>query len=251
MFNFDVMGNIFKFHPFTNIIKIYIKTVIKTDLFCTELFLQIVLDLKYCQEIYSRGSRSDGIFTINIPEIGPSNVRCDMTTGNGGWIVFQRRVDATVDFNRNWVDHKVGFGDLDGNFWLGLEKIHQLAAPGKGAKLRVDVKPVRYPGVSQHAEYSRFEIGDESDGYRLRIGGYTGNAGDHLAYHDNMKFSTNDRDQDMSSGNCAVEVVSAWWFNNCRDSNLNGLYPPNSELDSSYMIWGPRISNFSEMKIKY
>ena len=42
-------------------------------------------------------------------------------------------------------------------------------------------------------------------GYRLHIGGYSGNAGDSMNYHNHngMKFSTRDRDNDKSSGNCA------------------------------------------------
>ena len=174
-----------------------------------------------------------------------------MTTGNGGWIVFQRRVDATVDFYRNWTDYKDGFGDLKGNFWMGLEKLHKLAAPGKGAKLRVDVRGGVSPGEAKYAEYSLFEIRDESDGYRLIIGGYTGNAGDSLTYHNNMKFSTKDRDQDtLLSINCSKFFKGAWWYASCYSSNLNGLYPINSVNDGRFIVWS-FYCIFSEMKIKY
>ncbi|XP_065063773.1 angiopoietin-4-like [Rhopilema esculentum] len=88
------------------------------------------------------------------------------------WIVFQRGVSADVDFYRDWISYKVGFGDPSGNFWLGLDKLHEMAKPGAGAKLRIDMKVMT--GGSYHAEYSKFEVENEAAGYRLTIAGYRG-----------------------------------------------------------------------------
>ena len=63
---------------------------------------------------------------------------CDMVTNGGGWTVFQRQIDSTIDFYRNWNDYVRGFGDLPGNFWLGLETIHHLTRKGS-VKLRIEL----------------------------------------------------------------------------------------------------------------
>ena len=52
----------------------------------------------------------------------------------------------TVDISRNMTKYKNGFGQLNGSFWLGLDKIHQLTTLDRGAILRVDLKHKDYPG---------------------------------------------------------------------------------------------------------
>ncbi|GFO47851.1 fibrinogen c domain-containing protein 1 [Plakobranchus ocellatus] len=85
-------------------------------------------------------------------------VLCDTTTDGGGWIVIQRRTTGSLNFYRGWEDYKKGFGSLDGDFWLGNEKIHYLTSKG-GFELRVDL---RYNGNSAFAHYEDFSVGDEA-----------------------------------------------------------------------------------------
>ena len=41
-------------------------------------------------------------------------------------MVIQKRLPGgNVNFTRNWADYENGFGDLSGEFWYGLKKIHQ------------------------------------------------------------------------------------------------------------------------------
>ena len=199
------------------------------------------------------------VFPICIPGMNIVNVACDMTTNGGGWIVIQRRIDASVDFNRGWNDYKNGFGDLNGNFWLGLEKIHKLTSPRQGAVLRVDLKHFKAPNELKFAEYSNFEITSESEGYKLTYSSYSrsSSAGDSLADHKNRKFSTFDRDQDSDqSKNCALIYEGGWWYSGCFHVNLNGLYPQENQEREEYMTWYLLHRSyggvkFSEMKIKY
>ena len=153
---------------------------------------------------------------------GHFSAYCDMHTDGGGWTVFQRRQDGSVDFYRNWSDYKVGFGQLTGEFWLGNDKIHRLTA-ALPRSLRVDLED--WNGVKVYAKYGKFDIGDEQLHYRLDGGSYSGTAGDSLKCHYNMAFSTKDNDY---SQNCAVMWTGAWWYKSCYDSNLNGKYLGNT-----------------------
>ena len=95
----------------------------------------------------------------------------EITPGRG-WTIFQRRVDGSEDFYRNSTDYKTGFGNLSGEFWLGLDKIHRLSANGQNV-LRVDLES--FENETAHAVYGSFSIGNESEAYILNIGDYSGN----------------------------------------------------------------------------
>ena len=177
-------------------------------------------------------------------------VFCDMDTDGGGWIVFQRRKDGSVDFYRNWVDYE-GFGDLNGEFWLGLSKIHRLTQDGTDYTLRGDLED--FENETRYAKYSTFNIGDSTTNYTITVGGYSGDAGDSLGYHNGTKFSTKDRDNDVYSGiNCAVTYSGAWWYHSCYYSNLNGLYlkEHNVKVVNWYHFISHQCLKFTEMKLQ-
>ena len=85
--------------------------------------------------------------------------------------MFQRRQDASVDFYRGWQNYKSGFGDLNGNFWLGLDQIHRLSKSGQNV-LRVDLTD--WNSDTAYAKYGSFSVASESDGYRLDLGSFSG-----------------------------------------------------------------------------
>ena len=174
-----------------------------------------------------------------------------MRTDGGGWAVFQRRQDRSVDFYRGWNDYKSGFGQLTAQFWLGNDNIHRLTA-SRYSSLRVELED--WNGVRVYAKYGRFSIGDEQAQYRLEVSSYSGTAGDALAWHNIMAFTTKDRDNDRwTSENCAVRFTGAWWYNGCDYSNLNGKYLGN-KIDSRGVRWFHfRYSlslKFTEMKLR-
>ena len=111
------------------------------------------------------------MYKINPDGLGEFEVFCDHKTAGGGWTVFQKRRDGSIDFFRAWDDYKRGFGNLNGEFWLGLDKIHRLTVSSSN-KLRVDLE--RFNGETGFAEYSFFSVADETANYSLSLGSYSG-----------------------------------------------------------------------------
>uniref|UniRef100_A0A8D0YLF2 Fibrinogen C-terminal domain-containing protein n=1 Tax=Sus scrofa TaxID=9823 RepID=A0A8D0YLF2_PIG len=175
-----------------------------------------------CKELLTRGHILSGWHTIYLPDCQPLTVLCDMDTDGGGWTVFQRRSDGSVDFYRDWAAYKRGFGSQLGEFWLGNDHIHALTAQGTN-ELRVDL--VDFEGNHQFAKYRSFQVADEAEKYMLVLGAFVeGNAGDSLTSHNNSLFTTKDQDNDQYASNCAVLYQGAWWYKSCHVSNLNGRY---------------------------
>ncbi|XP_065843000.1 ficolin-2-like isoform X2 [Oscarella lobularis] len=200
---------------------------------------------------------SSGSYTISFVGIGLVPIYCDMETDGGGWTVFQRRKDGSVDFNRGWDDYERGFGNLSGDYWLGLAPLHQLLQLNGANELRIDLKD--YSGNSAYAKYSNFNVEDSSSNYTLNVTGYSGTAGDAMAGNsrsaenvNGMKFSTKDEDNDNDNGHCAARYKGGWWCNSCHYTFLNGLYGRGSGYNHIvWYTWKQKTSlSFSEMKFR-
>ncbi|XP_058123368.1 ficolin-2-like [Anopheles ziemanni] len=170
----------------------------------------------------------------------PFMVFCDFENHfnlSRGWTVFQRRVDGSMDFYQNWTMYKHGFGDVNGEHWLGLETLHLMTKSGRHELL---VLLEDFEGNSSYAFYDEFEIASEEEKYMITVGKYSGNTYDSLTYHNGMKFSTLDQDNDLSVSNsgCANSFQGAWWFKSCYYSHLNGpYYRKGNHLDKSGVEW--------------
>ncbi|XP_064004188.1 tenascin-R isoform X1 [Pogoniulus pusillus] len=175
-----------------------------------------------CAQHLMNGDTLSGVYTISINGDLSQRVQvyCDMTTDGGGWIVFQRRQNGLTDFFRKWADYRIGFGNLEDEFWLGLDNIHKITSQGR-YELRIDMRDGQ---EAVYAYYDKFSVGDARSLYKLRIGDYNGTSGDSLTYHQGRPFSTKDRDNDVAVTNCAMSYKGAWWYKNCHRTNLNGKY---------------------------
>nr|XP_015210854.1 PREDICTED: tenascin-R isoform X2 [Lepisosteus oculatus] len=204
-----------------------------------------------CAQHLLNGETLSGVYTIYVNRDPSQGVQvyCDMITDGGGWIVFQRRQNGLTDFSRKWNDYRYGFGNLEDEFWLGLDNIHRIASQGR-YELRIDMKDGQ---ESVYANYDKFAIGDARSLYKLRIGEYNGTAGDSLSYHQGRPFSTKDRDNDIAVTNCALSYKGAWWYKNCHRANLNGKYGESSHSQGiNWYLWkGHDFSiPFVEMKMR-
>ncbi|XP_017047713.2 ryncolin-2-like [Drosophila ficusphila] len=169
------------------------------------------------------------INVIVVPEYSerPFVVACDQLSHGGGWTIFLRRTDGSEDFFRDWNDYKNGFGKLENEFFLGLDKLHAITSL-QSQELLVLLEDNE--GDRRYQLYDNFRIGSEQDGFALEsLGNTSGNAGDAMATHLGQKFTTKDRDNDKHATlNCATNYNSAWWYNACHHSNLAGKYGDNT-----------------------
>ena len=185
------------------------------------------------------------------------------------WVVFQSRSSPEVDFYLDWKHYISGFGDLAGNFWLGLDVVHRLCHQEFTCELRIDMT---FEGTDYFATYQNFWLSGPSDKYRLHVEGYVGTAGDALTannnqgeqVHNGMQFTTRDADHDTHQRyNCAEEhQKGGWWYGSslpndggtCSISSLNDPEYGSREYGKG-LTWEPLTTyykslTFSEMKLR-
>ncbi|XP_043071258.1 techylectin-5B-like [Drosophila grimshawi] len=174
-------------------------------------------------------SRRSGVYQILVRNysLHPIIVSCEEETHGGGWTTVLRRQDGSVDFYRFWKDFKNGFGNVIGEFFIGLELLHIIT---NVADQELLIVMEDFNGRHRFAKYDQFEIGSEDEAYKLRtLGTYSGDAGDSLKDHLGLKFSTRDRDNDQKDTfNCAEIYTGGWWYDACYKSHLMGKYQDSS-----------------------
>lgn len=98
----------------------------------------------------------------------PIKVFCEVDiVGDDVWtVVLRRDVEGNVSFNRNFEEYKKGFGDFNGDFFLGLENLHQLV---KNYFKRSEMKLTTYDSFDtpRIELYKYFELLGEEDDYQI------------------------------------------------------------------------------------
>ncbi|XP_066433698.1 microfibril-associated glycoprotein 4-like [Eleutherodactylus coqui] len=213
-----------------------------------------------CQAVWDRSQPASGVYII-YPHGAqrPLPVYCDMTTEGMVWTVFQRRLNGSVQFNQSWQNYVNGFGNADGEYWLGLQNIYRLTMCNE-YELRVELEDLE--GSRASAQYmnfslSRHALNPDSDGYRLNIGSFTdGGAGDALSLHAGHMFSTYDNDQDGYVQNCAEYWGGGFWYHSefCAGAGLNARYnttsPPKPAFSWTTWVDFPLTLRGSQMKMR-
>ncbi|XP_075855068.1 angiopoietin-related protein 3 isoform X2 [Microcebus murinus] len=136
------------------------------------------------------------------------------------WTLIQRRADGSQNFNETWENYKYGFGRLDGEFWLGLEKIYSIVKQSNYI-LRFELED--WKDNKYYIEYS-FHLGDHETNYTLHLVEITGNIHNALPENKDLVFSTWDH-KAKGHFNCPESSSGGWWWHDvCGENNLNGKY---------------------------
>lgn len=171
-----------------------------------------------CNDVYNQGGRLSGVYTIRPNNSAEFSVFCEFTA-EAAWTVIQRRTDGSAEFNQTWEDYTKGFGDLSGEFWLGLKKIFSLS---QQADYILHIELQDWKNNHRFVEYL-FTLGNQDTSYTLQLSQVLGNIPSALPEYTPLPFSTSDHHSQHLK--CPAETSSGgWWKSSCGGTNLNGKY---------------------------
>ncbi|ESO87383.1 hypothetical protein LOTGIDRAFT_166531 [Lottia gigantea] len=129
-----------------------------------------------------------------------------------------------VDFNRNWQDYETGFGEVHGEYWLGLKHFKDINDNNPSLQLKLYFQRWRLFFYS-------FNLSNDTDGYRFHFDSYINfnKNPTNMSLMSGVKsmsgqpFSTFDRDYFIHG--CPNRFKGGWWYLDdsvCSKANLNG-----------------------------
>ena len=146
-------------------------------------------------------------------------------SANGKWILIQHRNGPKVgEFENNgWSGYKRGFGSEtgNGNYWMGLEKLHNLTSRGNW-DLLLNYRHETYGAATLICRHLRVE--SELVYYRWNLDSCGDLITHHSYYNDYPKyimelnhayFTTKDKDSDSDKDNCAKARRGGFWYKGC------------------------------------
>jgi len=88
---------------------------------------------------------------------------CDTASGGGRWLIIQRRDKRySTSFHRDWTEYVDGFGELNNEFWFGLNAMHCLTSKGNWEPC-IDFTMTN--GTKSFMHYNHFRVGPATDNY--------------------------------------------------------------------------------------
>ena len=117
--------------------------------------------------------RESGFYLLNADGGKRITVYCDLSSKDGPWTVIQRRLQGSLptDYHsKSWDDYKDGFKSDEMNFWLGNKYIHKLTKTPQRLKIIITTEEFHV----YEAVYEDFTIKDESSGFEILFGSYSG-----------------------------------------------------------------------------
>ena len=187
----------------------------------------------YDLKCYRVSKAKDGPHTIypDTPDLTETglNVSCDQETDGGGWIMYQRRLDGTVNFTRTFEEYKRHFGQHGDNMtelWLGNENVYQVLKSYGTTECELRIEADAWDEETCWLVASNFRIGDENHKYTLDWDNVIGSHPDtesNWDLHKLLSFRTiGDENKD-----CVREYRGGWWYSGqgqCVKVYLNGRY---------------------------
>ena len=184
-----------------------------------------------------RGRTTNGVYEIVITGKQRLRVFCNMEEDGGGWIVFQRRFNGNVVFDRTWDEYKEGFGDVSGEHWLGNKWLNILT---KRETYDYYVLATSFQGNQVRKKMFGVTVENEALKYRIQFE-QEGPDGPRYGMQrmNGMMFSSIDQDNDLYDTSCSSQSGGrgGWWYRSCFVTNMNGRYYQTSIESRDGVVW--------------
>lgn len=171
---------------------------------------------QYCQTCINECSEASGVSGTGVAWIKPTGfdvpkqVWCNF---DHGVTYIQIRKYGTVSFNRSYAEYENGFGDANGDYWLGNKYTSILSL----TRTFTSGFTLMKSSGSVMVYYSDWVVLDSNSNYALQ---YSSSSSSLYPLARNQPFQAYD-----TGSACAITLGSGWWFGTCSSGSMNGPYP--------------------------